>query len=240
MKSPLFMVILGLALILRLEGVGREKKALTEIVSQEVVGKTPIKPRVLETQHWLEGSVEVSPDGRRVVWVQRKTGGLRVVVNGTNGPVHDDIGMGFTFSEDGRRFAYVAIKGDAEANVIDGKVGRFYTRVTRPVFSPDGEHFWYLAAEGTKHFLVMDEVPQALEAKALPYLILSGDGLGVAYVEVTDGGEQVVVNGKKRRAYDFIEGDTLRSSRQNNQFDMSRARRQKIGGQESASVQIQP
>jgi hypothetical protein len=120
--------------------------------------------------------------------------------------------MGFAFSQDGRRFAYKASKGDRSANVVDGKEGKFYSNVTIPVFSRDGEHFWYIAEERTNYFLVMDDRPQTMEAEPLSNLVLNPDGVGVAYIEVADEGERVVVNGKPQKVYDFIEVDTLRSS----------------------------
>jgi hypothetical protein len=214
---------IGVVLILALEARAGEKK-LTEIVSQEVIGTIQIKPRAFKKQQWLAESIEISPDGRRIAYVEQSSGGWRVVVNGSGGPVYDNIARGFAFSQDGKRFAYVASKGDRHANVVDGKEGRFYSDVMVPKFNRDGQHFWYIALEGTNYFLVMDDLPQAIEAKPVAKLVLSPDGMGIAYIQTTDEGERVVVNGKGQKAYDFIEVDTLTSSAENNRLGYIAAR----------------
>jgi len=165
-QQPYIMAIFGVALISPLDVRSGDKK-ITEIVSQEIIGKIPIKARVLKKQQWLPESLEISPDGKRIAYVERSSGGWRVVVNGSGGPVYDGIGVGFAFSPDGRRFAYKAFKGERSANVIDGKEARFYSNVMIPVFSYDGQHFWYIAAESTNYFLVMDDLERAIEAEPL-------------------------------------------------------------------------
>ncbi len=57
----------------------------------------------------------------------------------------------------GKRLAYVAKVGDSEALVLDGKLTGTYHSVERLLFSPDGQHFAYLAERPSGKLLVVHD-----------------------------------------------------------------------------------
>ena len=220
-----FLFILAGALTVPLLVVGREKNKKSEIVSEKVIAKVATHSRFTPfEQRWFPESVAISPDGKQVAYVEHWDG-WRVVVNQNVGPLYDGITKGhFNFSEDGKHFGYTGWKGDRQANVIDGKEGKFYSKVGAPLFSRDGMHAGYMANEGTNYFWVLDDVPHALEAEPVPNGIFGPDADGITYAQVIDGSEQVVERGKKHKIYDFIERDTLVMTRDGNRIGYIAAR----------------
>jgi hypothetical protein len=82
-------------------------------------------------------------------------GGERVVIDGTPGPVYDQIDRP-VWSADGRRLGHAARRGDVWLAVVDGRELPGGSRVTAPVFSPDGRRVAYLARRGSAWFVVVD------------------------------------------------------------------------------------
>jgi hypothetical protein len=207
----LLLLVLAGALTVSLAAFGREKSKRSAIVSENVVAKVARHSSPFNSfqRRWIPESVEISPDGNQVAYIEHKDG-WRVVVNQNVGPRYDGITKGhFTFSEDGKRFGYTGWKGNRQANIIDRKEGKFYSKVGAPLFSRDGRHAGYMANEGTNYFWVLDDVQHALEAEPIPNGMFGPDVNAVTYVQIIDGGERVVEGGKKHKLYDLIELNTL-------------------------------
>jgi hypothetical protein len=109
--------------------------------------------------------LEVSADGKHVVYHARKGEGALAVADGVEGPLYDSILQGPSFAATGSSFAYMAQKGGKRCMVVNGVAGPLYDDVSglgvKPVsagFSPDGRHFAYAAAKDGKEFVVVDSV----------------------------------------------------------------------------------
>lgn len=100
----------------------------------------------------------VSPDGKRVAHVIKRSDGMHVVLDGTVGPAFElvvpaegymqpdfpsfePVGL---FSPDSRRFAYVGIRKDTMVAVVEGRE-QAHPGVLWPTFSPDSARFAYVA-----------------------------------------------------------------------------------------------
>jgi hypothetical protein len=102
-----------------------------------------------------------------------------------------------TFSPDGKRLAYVAMKGGKRFIVEGGKAGPEFDGVSRPRFSPDGKRLGYWGRNGLDHTLVLAGErlgPFAGLAPDAP--AFSADGKHVAHAALKDGQWQVVLDGK--------------------------------------------
>ena len=172
-------------------------------------------------------NVVLSPDGKRVGYVSYGGKTVSVVVDGKARGEFDvrggtfglvaGAGIVLAFSPDGKRFAY-AENGRV---VVDDVAGKQYTKVGRPVFSPDSRHLAYLAQEGgsgspvraidafshraqdSRWFLVMDDRPVALDCDSAVWgPAFSADGKRLAYVAVKDKKVSLVVDSHPGPAYD--------------------------------------
>lgn len=81
--------------------------------------------------------------------------GERVVIDGTPGPVYDQVDRP-VWSADGRRLGHAARRGDVWLMVVDGRELPGGSRVTGPVFSPDGRRVAYMARRGAGWLAVVD------------------------------------------------------------------------------------
>ncbi|MDI6761339.1 MAG: hypothetical protein QMD05_10980 [Candidatus Brocadiaceae bacterium] len=112
---------------------------------------------------WIEDSLRVSPDGKRVAYVAGVGNKQLVVVDGKEERQYDDIGAGSPiFSPDGKRVAYGAKVGNKWFVVVDRKEGGQYDSLFtgaggRIVFnSPNSLHCF--AREGDKIYLVEEKI----------------------------------------------------------------------------------
>jgi len=71
--------------------------------------------------------------------------------------------------------------------------------------SPDGKHVAYMATEGDKQFVVVDE-EEAKKYDDIGGLIFSPDSKRVAYMAGVDSKQFVVVDGREEKKYDDIGG----------------------------------
>lgn len=118
----------------------------------------------------VRGSLTFSPDGKRLAYVAKENDTLVFVVDG-----REQEQKGFnrissiTFSMNSRSVGYIAHRdgvapyGEKGKVVVNGRAGREYHAVNDILFSEDGEHFSYLAANWsgdednwTKVFVVLD------------------------------------------------------------------------------------
>jgi len=101
-------------------------------------------------------SVLSSPDSRHAALVLKlDQGRRRVVLDGTAGPEHDDVG-GLCFSPDGSRLAYWAADSGRWCAVVDGVEGTRCGGIRNLCFAPDGQAAWFAIVEG-RHVLVVGD-----------------------------------------------------------------------------------
>ena len=111
--------------------------------------------------------------------------------NGTNGPEWDRVDA-FTFSLDGKRWAYAAQRGDKWVVVVDGEAGLKYDGIAAPlVFSLDSKRLAYAAMNGNDWFAVVDGKSENVEGRP----IFSLDCRHVAYVAKRGDKSVVVLDG---------------------------------------------
>ena len=101
--------------------------------------------------------VEISPDGKRVAWVERTSdGGVIFVKDGNASPVRIGAGGNIAWSPDSQRIAFLADhdqKGQVQLYAVGAKGGRakkltdLKGYVTDPRWSPDGSKIAILYAE---------------------------------------------------------------------------------------------
>ena len=150
----------------------------------------------------VKGSPVVSPDGSRVAYVsvvdKEK---YALVVDGKNHSPYDGIGS-VRFSDDGKRVAYAARRGEKWLVVVDqGAEGKQYPALLRESiqFSPDGEHLAYVAQlDAQKWTLVIDgkETPAAPGfLVGSPRFSPDGKKLGVM-LKLAEDKKRLVINGK--------------------------------------------
>jgi hypothetical protein len=133
-----------------------QEKSEDRVVSERLIAQ-------VDLSFWIEDTLKVSPDGKRVAYGARVGNKWFVVVDGKEKKQYDGIGKGsLIFSPDGKRVAYGAEVGDKWFVVVDGKEEKQYDDPLfwaggRIVFdSPDGLH--YLAREGSKIYLVEEKI----------------------------------------------------------------------------------
>ena len=134
-------------------------------------------PGVVETSigklsgRMVEHTFVVSPDNRRVAFVDKREGKECVVVDGVAGKLYDAIPTiplteagrppSIEFSQDGKRVGYTVKDGDGYRVVVDGEAGPQFKSIAVGAvdFSPDGKRFAYIASDGDADFVVIDGKP---------------------------------------------------------------------------------
>ena len=124
-----------------------------------------------------------SSDGKHFAYIAVEHFGTKehkrfVVLDGEAQKKYDlVIGSSLVFSPDNKRFAYIARGAEKEFIVLDGEEYEkrdliihsclfsefefvITTHVFPPIFSPDSKHFAYIAEEGEKQFVILDNVEQ--------------------------------------------------------------------------------
>lgn len=156
--------------------------------------------------------ISLSPDGSRmaVVVQSRKVRGSYVLLDGDIQQSYDKVYRPI-FSDDGKRYAYLAERGRKVFLVVDGKeeLGPFDGMRVR--FSPDGRRLLYEATAGGKTQVVLDgqELGRYDEVTDAAF---SDDGQQVAYATRVGQDAFVVVNGKQGKAYREVWRESLRFS----------------------------
>jgi len=104
-----------------------------------------------------EGSLQFSPNSRRVAYCAKAGARWFAVVDGKEEKAYDDMISDLIFSPDSRRVAYAAGKGGKWFAVVDGKEEKAYDDMgSSPIFSPDSRRVAYWAKVGEKYLLVVD------------------------------------------------------------------------------------
>jgi WD40 repeat protein len=97
------------------------------------------------------------------------------------GPEYDGIGKGSPiFSQDSKRVAYSAKKGDKWLVVVGGQAGPEYDSIAGLIFSPDGNRVAYGANRSDKCLVVVDGIEQK-EYDSINLLTFSPDSKHIAF-----------------------------------------------------------
>ena len=114
----------------------------------------------------IPSSIRVAPDGMRyaAVVVDGDSKQRRVIISGKeSSDLYDAVARETPiFSPDGKRYAYVASRGDECLVVVDGKESPSYAITKRGwpvadlIFSPSGRHIAYLTRKEEKNYLVVN------------------------------------------------------------------------------------
>jgi Tol biopolymer transport system component len=135
----------------------------------------------------LGGAVFFSPDSTRVVYSPSVGRRRAVVVNEQELGLYERVDdYSFVFSPDGRHLAYKAGDANSWFVVVDGKRGRAYAGVGRPVFAPDGRRVAHAAC---------DRCDGAGDDRGM-YVVVDGQRIGAEYAEIAD---PIVFSGDGRR-----------------------------------------
>lgn len=150
-----------------------------------------------------------SADSKHVAYVIGRAGHpSRVVVDEVEGRGYDWIpDNGCTFSPDGTRIAYEAVRGSHQLAVVNEEEGKEYEVVDCPIFSPDGKRVAYSVINEGKRFVVVDGVEgEKFDSSEWIHAFFSPDGK-VCYLAKTREGSWVVVweNTKSEPYWEIIQ-----------------------------------
>lgn len=141
-------------------------------------------------------AVCVTADDEKQVVVDGKPGAKHVMVK------EDSLRV----SADGKRYGYIAGRGDHQYAVIDGKQGPAYGAVANITFSADGKRVAYAALKTNKQCVVIVDGVEGPEYQAViaDSPVVSKDGTKILY-GVRKGAKWLVwLNGKEGPAYDRV------------------------------------
>lgn len=137
-----------------------------------------------------------SPDSTTMIYRAIRNDRTFVVINGTKSEDYD-AAEGFTFSRDGKSYAYAARKGGKwflVTNAQAGKPARF-DRLRDPVFSPDGARVAFTAQAGGK-WAVHNSGKKGEDFDEVSAPVFSPDCKTLAYLGMREGKRFAVVGGE--------------------------------------------
>ncbi len=126
--------------------------------------------------------VVVSPVGHKAVYAIRKGERQLVVDGGREGSSYDAI-RDFTWSRDGRRYAYIGAKNGKLHVVVESDEGPPFDDIGPPVFSPDGSYVAYEAMRDGKWYIAAGR--KMSRGSDMNYMepVFSPDGKFISYFE---------------------------------------------------------
>ena len=152
----------------------------------------------------VEGSLVLSPDGRRASYAVKDSRKAFNVTDGRPGKVYRWVSMP-VFSPDGKHAAHLAVADNKLFSVVNGKEGQGYDDRGMPVFSPDSKSAAFWAAAGNRRFIVHNGQKQKMYDDAgTP--VFSPDGKRLVYLAQAGGKWLLVDTGKEQKPYDDIKG----------------------------------
>lgn len=160
---------------------------------------------------------DVSPDGKRVYFLQSSGGMWNVFMDGKKGPSFDGISE-CNFTADSSKFFYIGLKGGKKWAVINGKEGPQFDKVGKFVFnkdgkngptfdssgidsiqcltmSPDGNQVAYSVAIGSDRFLVLNGKTQSTGYSSILDIQFSPDSKKLAFIAEKNSQKFVVYDG---------------------------------------------
>ncbi|MDB4952663.1 MAG: hypothetical protein JWO36_232 [Myxococcales bacterium] len=114
------------------------------------------------------------PRGERVVVVGPTVDNGTHRTEHTEGAVFDEVGTP-TFSPDGQRLAYAAVRGKTWLMIVDGVEHAGGTHVGDPVFSADSRHVAYVARRGNRSVAVIDDREHRFDLAFEDSIVFSAD-----------------------------------------------------------------
>jgi WD40 repeat protein len=145
-------------------------------------------------------AITLSPDGKHAAYIAKRSGKLFLVLDGTEQSYPaDDVATQPLFSPNGKRSASVGIFGIQRSIVLDGKAGRRYDEIGRPVFSPDGRRIAYPAKKGQAWLMVVGQKEGTAAYDMIVTPQFSSDGSHLVYRARKDGKRFVVLADKDGR-----------------------------------------
>ena len=178
----------------------KEKTSLICKVSDD----DSIYPSTLKTNYPIADSVAFA------FKTNRGKSGYAISLNGKNGPLFDNISiLGPVFSPDGRRLAYIAVKGKEVYSVIDGKKSDAYESIAEISFSPDSSKIVFLARDINKKYFAVTDGKKGINYDGIRgegYPVFSPDSSKVVYLAYKNKKWAIVVNDKELKIYDDIKG----------------------------------
>ena len=166
----------------------------------------------------LGGAVFFRPDSTRVVYSPSVGRRRAVVVNDEELGLYERIDdYSFVFSPDGRHLAYKAGDANNWFVVVDGRRGRAYAGVGRPVFAPDGRRVAHAACDrcggagdDRGMYVVVDGQRIGAEyAEIADPIVFSADGRRMAFAARRGPVQFVVVDEREEHSYSGVMAETL-------------------------------
>jgi hypothetical protein len=155
-------------------------------------------------------SLNVDPAVRHWAVVASAPGGERLVVDGADEEMFDEIGQ-VVWAPDGHSVAYLARRRGAWFVLCEGRASEPYAEVESPVFAASGSHLGYLARDPGRSVVAIDgKVVWESEAAATA-LALSDDGSRRGWL-YRDGARSVIAVDDRRYPFDVAIEHTLRFS----------------------------
>ena len=205
---------LGLTSVFSIWAAAQEAPKVNRVVTQKVV-------TTLNT--FRDGTLTVSPDGRRFAYAHQAESGWIVEVDGKDEGTYEDVCVGespylvivfdvfglmgskpMVFSRDNTHFAYSARKRKDWFVVHDGKMGRPFKTVGGPILSADGHRLAYRALNDRGWCVVVDgDEGKAYDKVGIP--VFSPDGKHLAYAAKASNTEMMVIDGVEGKAYNNLE-----------------------------------
>ncbi|MEN6465444.1 MAG: hypothetical protein ABFD62_09725 [Syntrophaceae bacterium] len=164
----------------------------------------------------IQKTFTVSPDSRRIAYVDQAVGKQCVVIDGLSQSCYDEVLTRPLFSPDSKRIAYVARKGAGKFIVVDGKEQKPCNDIVGyPRFSPDSKKVAFVARSGGGECVVID----GAEGEKFDEIgrtgirngkvVFSPDGKRIAYVARSGDSQFVVADGVKQKEYEIVGSNAL-------------------------------
>lgn len=165
-----------------------------------------------EQQIEFHQDIAVSPDNKRIAFIQLEGTGGFAIVNGVRGKVYDRkyfTLVGCTFSPDSKHLAYPAGTNEKKNFVVlDGEEGPGgFSRIGYPVFSPDSRQLsYYTWDSNSKKEIVFLNKEKLGGYERITYLSFSPDGKRLGFVAGEGNKELAIVDGKEGKYYNYVRG----------------------------------
>jgi len=154
------------------------------------------------TMHHSESPVKFNADGQHFAFVADDGDKQFVVLDNFGRHEHNAVSPDVVASDvDLKRPAFLGAK-----RATGEPYGKLYNHASRCVFSPDGQHFAYVAGDGDSYFVVLDGVEQQRHGVMPTDVKFSPDSERLVYIakDSKDGKAFVVVDGTPAPQYDEI------------------------------------
>jgi len=147
------------------------------------------------------GSITLSPNGRRLLYIAKFDQHVRVVADGKEERLYDEITYGPVFTPDGTRYVYVGRRDGQDHLVIDAVQQEAYDWIRPPIFFCGGNSVVYAASRaGAQHMVIAGGAGQDFDYVAGP--VIAPNLKHVLYVGIQEGKARVVKDHLPGAPYD--------------------------------------